>query len=361
MPSRLPPRRAATAGLAARGALLGAARALLPAQAAVWEASMAFAGPRVLAALAEHRVFDALGDGPATSADLAARLGLDADALHRVLRIAALGGTVRFGRGGRWRLTRLGRRLRADDPESMRDWVLYLARPATQEAWAGVTETLRTGEPSFPRTHGRSVWAHLADHPDEEREFAGAMRKLTEMIAPLVVGGYPWPASGTVCDVAGGVGTLLAAVLREHPGLRGVLVDAPGVLREADGYLGEAGVRDRVTLTQGDIFEGIDAAADVYLLKDVLHDWDDGRCAAILGVVRAAMPPGARVLLVETLQEGPGPDPIASLVDVHMLTQCDGGRQRSAAELHALLRGAGLAPGAVHRTAGPALVEGVAR
>jgi O-methyltransferase domain len=353
MPDRLPPRRAAAAGLALHGALHEAARRLFPAQPALWRQSMDFTGPRVLAALAEHRVFDALCDGPATSADLAGRLGLDADALHRVLRVAALAGAVRFGRRGRWRLTRLGTRLRADHPESLRDWVLYLARPATQQAWAGVSETLRTGAPSFPQTHGRSVWDHLAAHPDEEREFASAMRKLTEMIAPLVVGGYPWPERGTLCDVAGGVGTLLAAVLRDRPGL-------DGVLRAADGFLAEAGLRDRVELREGDIFAGIDAAADVYLLKDVLHDWDDERCATVLGVVRAAMPPGSRLVLVETLHERDGPDPVASLIDVHMLTQCDGGRQRSAAELQALLRGAGLTPGSVHRTAGPALVEGIA-
>jgi hypothetical protein len=360
MPSRLPPRRAASALLAVRGAVIGATRAALPAQPAVWELSMGFAVPRVLAALARHRVFDALGDGPATSDDVARRLGLDPDALHRLLRVAALGGTVRLGRGDRWSLTRRGRRLQAGHPESLRDWILYLDRPATQEAWAGVAETLRTGEPSFPATHGTSVWQHLADHPDEEREFASAMRELTAMIAPLVAGGYPWPEEGTVCDVGGGIGTLLAAVLRDRPGLRGVLVDAPGVLKEAETFLAGAGIRDRVTLSEGDIFERIDAPADVYLLKDVLHDWDDERCATILRVVGAAMPAGARVVLVETLQEGAGPHPIASLIDVHMLTQCDGGRQRSVAELHELLRGAGLEPGAVHRTAGPALVEGVA-
>jgi hypothetical protein len=360
MPERLPPRRVASALLAARSAVIGATRAVLPSQPAVWEASMAFIGPRVMAALAEHGVYDALGDGPATSADLARRLELDADALHRLLRVAALAGTVRFGRRERWRLTGLGERLRTDDPASMRDWVLYLARPATQAAWAGVGATLKSGEPTFPLTHGKSIWAHLAEHPDEEREFAGAMRTLTTMIAPLVVGGYPWPERGTVCDVAGGVGTLLAAILDERPGLRGVVVDAPGVLREAEPFLSGAGLRDRVELSEGDIFERIDAAADLYLLKDVLHDWDDERCATILGVVRAAMPPGSRVVVIETLQEGPGPHPIASLVDVHMLTQCDGGRQRSTAELQALLRGTGLTPGAVHRTAGPALVEGVA-
>ena len=355
-----PPPRAAAAAVGAHRALLRLAHALLPSQVAVWRLSAGFMTTRVLGALATAGVFDALDDGPARAQELAARLGLDADALHRLLRAAAVDGVVRIDRRGRFRLTRLGRRLRAGDKQSMQAWVRYLHRPATQEAWAGVDRSLRTGEPSFPATHGRSVWEHLAAQPEEEREFAEAMRKLTEMITPFVAGGYPWPERGTVCDVAGGVGTLLAAVLGGRPGLRGVLVDAPGVLEEARAFLSGAGVADRVELREGDIFERIDARADLYLLKDVLHDWDDERAVAILRTVAAAMPAGARVVLVEMLQERDVPDPMASLIDVHMLTQCDGGRQRSVAELQALLRGAGLEPGAVHRTAGPALVEGVA-
>jgi hypothetical protein len=203
------------------------------------------------------------------------------------------------------------------------------------------------------------VWEWFAAHPDEERIFAEAMRRLTEDDAPLVVAAFPWPERGTICDVAGGVGTLLAAVLGERPGLRGVLVDAPGVLEEADAWLGERGLRERVELSSGNIFESLDVAADVYLLKDVLHDWDDASCLQVLRSVAAAMPSGSRLLVVEMLQERNVPHPFASLSDIQMLTQCDGGRQRSAAELHGLLGQAGLHPGRVFETPGPALVEGV--
>ena len=356
-----PPHQAGAAVIAAHQALVRAAFALLPSQVGLWRLTSGFMTTRMLGALAEHGVFDALSDGPARADDLARRLDLNADALHRLLRAAAVDGVVRLDRRGRFRLTRIGRRLRADDAGSLQAWTLYLNRPAVQDAWAGVGRTLRTGEPSFPATHGASVWAYFAEHPDQEREFATAMRKLTEMIAPFVATGYPWPERGTVCDVAGGVGTLLAAVLSPRPELRGVLVDAPGVLDEARGFLAEAGVADRVELSAGDIFERVDARADLYLLKDVLHDWDDERCVTVLKVVAAAMAPGSKALLVETLQDPSRPDPVASLVDVHMLTQCDGGRQRSVPELQDLLRAAGLQPGAVHRTAGPALVEGVRR
>jgi len=132
------------------------------------------------------------------------------------------------------------------------------------------------------------------------------------------------------------------------------------VLGEAEEHLARAGVRGRVDLEPGNIFERVDAAADLYVLKDILHDWDDARSARILATVRAAMRPGTRLVVVERVQERNRPDPITSIVDLHMLTQCDGGRQRSVGELQDLLRGAGLEPGRVHLTAGPALVEGVA-
>ena len=360
MSDRPPPRAAVRAVLALRSALLRAADRTVPAEVALFELSNGAGAMHVARALAELRVPDELAKGPRTAEQLATALDLDADALHRVLRAAATRDLVRLDRRGRFRLARLGHVLREDHPRSMRPWVLYMSSPATQQAWAGLTETLRTGEPSFPAVHGRSVWAHFADHPEEEALFAASMRRVTELTLPAITGGYPWPESGTVCDVAGGVGTMLAGILAARPGLQGVLVDAPGVLREAEDHLRAAGVRDRVTLSEGDIFSGVDASADLYTLKDVLHDWDDERCVQILATVHAAMPPKSTVVLVETLQERNRADPVASGIDVQMLTQTDGGRQRSAGELHALLRRAGLTPGEVHRTAGPALVIGTA-
>ena len=361
MPDRPPPRAIARAVLAARVAVERVGDRMVPSDLAALQRTIGFAPAYAMRALAEHEIPEALARGPRTAADMAKEKGLDADALHRILRYAALHGLVKLDRKGRFRLSRTGHVLRADHPASVRPRLLYVTSPSTQQAWAGVTDTIRTGEPSFPAVHGESVWSYFAQHPEEERQFAAAMRRVTELDLPAIVAGYDWPASGTVCDVAGGVGTLLAGILKARPDLKGVLVDAPGVLAEAQHHLARAGVRDRVELSEGDFFESVTARADVYVLKDVLHDWDDERCRTILRTVRPAMPAGARVVLVETLQEPNAVEPIASFVDVHMLTQTDGGRQRSVEELHALLRDAGLEPGTVTKTAGPGLVEGIAR
>lgn len=357
-----PPRRVAHAVLNLRRRVRLGTNRLIPSEIALWElVTGSLAIVPILGALVEKGVADELGRGQATAEDLAKRLDLDTDVLHRILRVAAVNGVVNLDGKGRFSLTATGQALRSDHDPSMADWIRYLNLESTQAAWDAVGQTLESGEPSFPAVHGRSVWDHFAANPAEEQLFAAAMRRFTERDAPILASAYPWPEQGTVCDVAGGVGTLLAGILYRRPNLGGILVDASGVLEEADAYLTARGIRDRVDLVTGNFFEQVDAEADVYVLKDVLHDWDDERCLAILSTVRAAMPAGSRLVVVETLLEPNRPDPLATLIDVQMLTQTDGGRQRSLGELQALLRRSGLELGEVLHTAVPSLIEGVAR
>ena len=360
MAGRPPPRLAVRAVVALRRRLQRLADRLIPAHVALFDQSIGVGRTQVIGTLADLGVADELAKGPATAEQVAGRVGANADALHRVMRAAAVLDVLALDRHGRFTLTRTGQTLRSDHPSSLRSWVRYLSLASTSAAWADLTETVRTGSASFPRLHGRSVWQWFAENPQEERLFAGAMRTLTEQDAPFIVHGYDWPEQGVLCDVAGGVGTLLAAILDTRPGLRGLLVDAPGVLAEADGWLGERGLRERVELAEGDIFRSVDARADVYLLKNILHDSDDEASATILRSVRAAMPAGSRLVVVEYLQERNRPDVMASLSDIQMMTQCDDGRERSAEEIQALLRTAGLRPGRVVRTGGPGLVEAFA-
>jgi hypothetical protein len=170
---------------------------------------------------------------------------------------------------------------------------------------------------------------------------------------------YPWREVTRVCDVGGGRGTLLSELLIRHPHLRGVLCDGAGVLASAGPLLRARGVADRVELVAGSFFGAVPRGADLYVLKNVLHDWDDARCARILGVVRAAMEPGQRVLVVESLLERNQVD-LTAFVDVHMMTVCDEGRERSRAELEQLLTAAGFRPGRVEAAPTVAVLEGVA-
>jgi hypothetical protein len=356
----VPPPPVVDAALRLRRVLLRAADSLLPPWAAVWDRTMGVARTEIIGVLASLGVADELANGPLTAPELASRLRVDADALHRVMRVAAADGLFKLDRRGRFKLTRLGKTLKSDSPATLRPWARYMALDSTRRAWADIGESIRTGRAAFERVNGSSVWDWFAAHPEEEQLFAAAMRSITEFDGPALAASELVPDGGVVCDVAGGAGTLLGELLVARPRLRGVLLERPGVLKEAEKHLSSRGVLDRVELVEGNLFGEMSASADVYLLKNILHDWDDPACTEILSRVRATMEPGSRLVLVEQLQERNEPHPFASLSDVQMLTQCVDGRERSLSELQALLSGAGLTPARTARAGVSALVEGVA-
>ena len=358
----LPPRRIILTTLAVRRWLKQLADALVPPEVSMFDISTCMGANQVAAAIAKLGIADALGDRALTAEEVAAQSGTDPDTTHRLLRNAVSYGLCRMNpRTGRVTLTRTGGVLRSDHPQSLREWTIYMGLRHVAEAWSDLARSVRTGESSFPAVHGMSIWEWFATHPEEERLFASAMRGATTINADTIVQAYPWPRGGVVCDVAGGVGTLLSTIIaKSDADLRGVLVDGPGVIAEAEDFLKARGVAHRIDAVAGNIFDAITATADVYLLKDILHDWDDERCRKILSTVAATMPSGSRLLLVEVIQQPNTPNPMAPFVDLLMLTQTDGGRQRSINELATLLTEAGLRPTGTVRHAIPHdLVEAV--
>ncbi|MEW5809180.1 MAG: methyltransferase [Actinomycetota bacterium] len=334
------------ATLALRRSLKRFADRLVPPQFAMLDVGEGVAGVQIAASIAELGIADVLADGPLTADQVSARIACDEQTTHRLLLGAVACGLCTMDRRtGAARLTRMGAVLRSDHPSSLRAWVRYKGMRSTLAAWGGLAESVRSGRSAFEIVHGMSVWDWYATHPDEEQIFAATMRQATAMIARGIARAYPWPDGAVVCDVAGGIGTLLSVIATESPAdVRGILVDSAGMIAEADRFLAEHGVRDRIECVEGDIFRAIEATADVYVLKDVLHDWDDDRCAKILAAVAASMPAGAKLLVVEYLQPRNRPNPFSPLLDLHTLTQRDGGRLRSQAELDHLLTGAGLQP-----------------
>ena len=251
---------------------------------------------------------------------------------------------------GRVANNRLSETLRKGGVASMNDVASYFGSKSNIEAWADFERTVMQGDPGFARVHGASVWDWFAKHDDESRAFAGTMTSLTEQDAPSIASSYPFGRHAKICDVAGGRGTLLAEILVQHATSRGVLFDEAHVLEVATPYLTARGVDARVERVAGSFFERVPDGCDAYILKDILHDWDDARSLTILQNVRKAMKPGSTLLVCEILVERfstllPGP-----LVDVQMLNVCDGGRQRSEGEMGALLGRAGLRLKKVHGT-----------
>jgi len=305
------------------------------------------------------RIAEQLAGGPKSPAELAAASGADPDAVARLLRALACCGVFEQGTDGKYANNRVAETLLPGAP--MRDFAEYVGSQANVAAYADLHRTVQTGANAFERVHSTDLWTWFAEHPDEGQLFATAMVNLTSVDAPLVAASYSFAGIRTLCDVAGGRGPLLAEILTQHRDVRGILFDDPTILEQAGAFLERRGVGDRVEHVAGNFFERVPEGADAYLLKDILHNWDDRRALLILGSCRRAMKAGQTLLVVEALVEpttlvAPGP-----LMDIHMMTVCCGGRQRSELEIRDLLATGGFRVERVIRLPSPTcIVEAVA-
>jgi hypothetical protein len=289
---------------------------------------------------ATFAIADLVHDRPRRVDDLAQVTGTRAPVLYRLLRALASIGIFVEGKDGRFAQTPLSEYLRSDVPGSVRAWAMYVGRPYHWSTWAHLVDTIRTGEPAFPKIHGASVWEYRASRPEEAATFDAAMSGLSAAVAGAVVRGYDFAGIGTLVDVGGGEGELLAAILAANPSLRGILFDLPYVVTGAPRVLEEAGVADRCRVVGGSVFEAVPEGADAYLLKAVLHDWDDAEAMQILRNCRTAMRDGGRLLVVERLvRPANEPDPV-KFADLMMLVML-GGRERTADDFRRLCAAAG--------------------
>ncbi|MDP9220164.1 MAG: acetylserotonin O-methyltransferase [Actinomycetota bacterium] len=282
---------------------------------------------------------DQLADGPRSVADLAVAASTDEQALHRLLRALATAGVYAVGEDGQFANTEVSEGLRRDAPGSLAGWAAFVGRPYQWQAWASLLDSIRTGDNAFATVHGESVWAYRSTHPDEQEIFDDAMTSLSAVLAHAAADAYDFSRFGTVVDVGGGHGVLLAAILRRYPTVRGILFDQPAVVAAA-GLLDDADLTGRVERVGGSFFESV-PTADAYVLKAVIHDWPEDEAVAILRRCREAMAPDGAVLLVEQLL-GSGPDPYrAAFSDLNMLVG-PGGQERTLEEYGAVFSAAGL-------------------
>jgi hypothetical protein len=305
---------------------------------------------------------DQLRHGPRSAEELAASTGCNADALRRLLRVLTPAGIFSERRDGRFEMTRLARPLCTGEPDSVRDWALFHGAPWHWAIWADVAECVRAGRTAVEAREHTGFFEWVAARPGQAAEFDAAMTCMSTITNPAVVAACDLTGVGTLVDVAGGQGALLAALLAANPSLRGILFDQPAVIERAreGGPLHRAGVAGRCEWVAGDFFQAVPGGADAYLMKWIIHDWEDAKAARILGVCRDAMRPGAKLLLVESvITPGNAADP-GRIIDLAMLV-LTGGRERTREEFASLLARAGFALRQVHPTASPfSIVESVA-
>ncbi|MFJ3515898.1 methyltransferase [Streptomyces sp. NPDC090131] len=312
-----------------------------------------------VSAAAELGVADALADGARPVDEIAKAVGAHAPTLHRLLRACADIGLVEERDGAVYVLTDVGEALRSDSPTSMRNFARWTGLAADRNTWVGLADSVRTGEPAFEKVHGQNVWDFMRDRTDVSGVFDDAMTEASRQLIAPVVDAFDFSGAGTVVDVAGGHGALLAAVLAANPDVRGVLYDQPDVVVGAKETFRGLGVDDRAETVGGDFFDSVPAGGDAYLLSNVIHDWDDANSLKILANCRAALGEGGRVLLVEAVMpERTEPSPTVSLMDLNMLVLC-GGRQRTEAEFAELFAAAGLRLTRIVRAGLHSVVEAV--
>lgn len=316
---------------------------------------------RVVYVVAALGIADLLAAGPMTAAQLARATEAHEGSLYRVLRLLAALGVLTERDQHSFSLTILGERLRADVPASMRSWAMLVESAGGMRSFEPILETVKTGKPGLDIAYGMGVFEFLAANPDRARQFQAAMSERTAAFAPSVAAEYDFSPMRTVADIGGGKGTLLAAILRAHDHLRGILFDLPSGVADAAEVFQADGVADRCDIVPGDFFHGVPDGADGYILANVLHDWDDPDAVRILGACRRAMAKGGRLLIVERLIPDYPADALPVLLSDLTMLVLTGGQERTNAEYGQLLAAAGLSLARVQPIAPPyGVIEGLA-
>ena len=293
----------------------------------------------VLVALLRGRVPDHLADGPLPATELAKRSGLNPLSVTRGLRALAAFGAFQEVSPGVFSNTAVSDLYR-DRQGSLRNAVLFWGDEHLLKSAAALGHSMETGESSFCHVFGESFWDWTRRHPSQNEMFNRALAALRSDEHQQIAGAYNWTGVSTVVDVGGGAGSLLAATLEKHPGIRGVLVEQPEVLPDADRLLSKRSVRDRCEFVGGSFFNAIPAAGEVWTLCQVLHDWPDEECRAILGRCRDAIRDTDRLLVIEMLTVPCEPNPGLAMLDMMMLLYFGEARQRTVAEYEALFSAA---------------------
>lgn len=297
---------------------------------------------QVVHVIAELGVADVLAAGPLPLEGIARACDADPDALSRVLRVAASFGVFTRDGEGRYALTPMAEYLRSDVPDSRRDLVLFNGDEMLWKPYGELLYTVRTGKPAFDAVFGRTFFEHLAEEPRAARLFDAAMAQMSQATTAMLLQQYDFGRFARVADIGGGNGWFLAELLAAFPGVRGTLVDLPDVVAAAGERFDANGTADRAEVVAGDFFEPAPPGFDAYLLKAVLHDWDDEHALRILGRIREAMQasPDGRLLVCEFLVAEDDRWDRGKLLDLDMLLRF-GGRERDLAQWHRLLGAAG--------------------
>lgn len=331
----------------------------LPPSAALLQMVTGYWISQAISVAAKLGIADVLKDASKSSEELAQTTGVNAQSLYRLLRALASVGVFQEDEEGRFGLTPIAACLCSDVPGSLRAPAIMFGEPWFWQPWGELLRSVQTGEAAFPQVFSTELFSYLTQHPEAGAIFDEAMTGLSARSIAAVANAYDFSQFGTVVDVGGGHGTLLTAILRTAPQLRGILFDLPNVVAGAQQQFHAAGLAGRCQVIVGNFFERVPSGGDAYILKSIIHDWDDKRSITLLTNCHRAMAPQGKLLLVEVVLPR-GNDPFFyKWMDLHLLVTL-GGQERTETEFKALLEAAGFRLARVLPTQSPhSIIEAV--
>lgn len=313
--------------------------------------------PFALRAAVELNIADHLSESARSVEELAVVTGADARALRRLLRCLSSKGVFVEVEAGRFALTPPSELLRSGHPVSLRD--AFPMIHADLQAWARADHSLRTGEAAFPVAHGRHYWEYMEEHPEASLRVDRAVESSNRLIVRMFDRLYDWDRIRLLVDVGAGNGSFLAGLLARHTSMRGIVFDMPHVTVSASRVLELAGARERCEVVAGSFFKQIPEGGDAYLLKTILHDWNDERATAILRRISASIPPDGCLLVIEALIEMGNRYDLGKLLDLNSFVLA-GGVDRTEQQYETLFRESGFLLKRVVRTTNAlALMEAI--
>ena len=301
-----------------------------------------------------------LSQGPAKASTIAKEAGTLEDTTYRLMRALSALGILHESEQHEFSLTEMGECLRPDIPGSFDALARFSAASWYTGICSDLSHSMKTGRSAFSKHHGKGLFEWLSERPKEQEVFAHAMSTFSGMEIELIVEAFDFAQYGHVVDVGGSLGMLLARILTAAPNARGTLYDIPSVVARASATYLTDELSARCEIIGGDFFESVPRGGDLYVLKHILHDWDDDHALEILSNVATAMEPGAHLLVLEQGIAPPGVPNPGKVLDMVMLALLEGGRERTAMEHAALFGQVGLRFVRQIHTPGPiSLFEGV--
>lgn len=302
-------------------------------------------------------IADLLNDGPKTAADLAVATGTHGPSLYRVMRALTSLGIFNETKTG-FHMTPLGTLLQKDVIDSVCPVAIMRGEECNWGPWGELLYGVQTGKSAFEKVFGMDLFEYYTKHPEAGTFFDQGMSIFSEIVSEAIIESYDFSTIKKVVDIGGGNGALLVAILKKYPEMQGVLYDLPHVVQKANGLVESGGISNRVEIIGGEFFQSIPSGGDIYILKKIIHDWDDERATTILNNCRQVMESNSRILLVEMVIQPQ--TPIGKVNDIHMMVVTPGGRERTAEEFRILLANSGFQLSRIIETANKdSIIEGM--